>query len=880
MKLRYLVLLFILLAGGGLSTIPNTSAQEEVTVSLVIPEFFQDLITDEMIQRFEDANPGIEVYVKPGEEIGFVAPPAYGIEDYLDGAKAYASSGDVLFLTQNALYPEATRAGYLLDLKPLVQADASLNTADFYPVAWESYQWDNGLWAIPVSLDVVLLAYDSAAFDAAGLPYPNASWTMDDLANAARALTEYDSTGAITKAGLMDFGNYMPYLMRSLAGTGFYTDDPLAASPRLNVPVLESLLTTWTDLQQEGVIGGFGEGIVIVGRGGDSSPLALTQSFGLSSGPNQETTVQGSLLPGGKAGIITQGFAISSGTLYPEQAYKLVKFLSEQPEIANSFQSVRPARRSLDGAEISPEPGNGPGRAFGGVFSPETEALIDQAISNGLPRTEMRFADYLSLVTSKMISEGVDALTALQEVELGAITNLQTAEARRSEGTVAVATPVPIAELAPGEIALDFGIVSFISPLPNQEGWAQLASEFAASDPEVGRVDIDTARDNDLETLASEYECFYMPNNAVQGGNPAGLLDLTPFMRDDPLLDENDFIGNTLAQVQVDNKYWALPINLVPDVLNLNTDKFAQYGAVLPSGSWTIDQFVYALQTLKPTLDDEAPFVPTIGADNALLMLIAAYGGLPIDFRTSPPTINFTDPATVDAIRQVLDLAKAGYIQYDGLSTEGGGGAFTVIIGASNDADAISTQSLGMQLFGPGGGDIASQWVTYPRGSQYIPISYDMGTAYISATAQNPAACYRWLSTIARRQDLFSNMPVRHSMVNDPALAAAQGENTAAVYREIAALMEDPNVVVFPTPFGQGDIGNVMLRTWLNQAFDAYVLENADLAVELADAETYTRAFQECIAAIPPFDQAVSDPRDYFQQYMDCATRVDPTVSQ
>jgi hypothetical protein len=53
-------------------------------------------------------------------------------------------------------------------------------------------------------------------------------------------------------------------------------------------------------------------------------------------------------------------------------------------------------------------------------------------------------------------------------------------------------------------------------------------------------------------------------------------------------------------------------------------------------------------------------------------MLIAAYGGLPFDYRTDPPTLNFTDPATVEAIRQVLDLAKADLIQYETLTMNTG----------------------------------------------------------------------------------------------------------------------------------------------------------------------------------------------------------------
>ncbi len=90
---------------------------------------------------------------------------------------------------------------------------------------------------------------------------------------------------------------------------------------------------------------------------------------------------------------------------------------------------------------------------------------------------------------------------------------------------------------------------------------------------------------------------------------------------------------------------------------------FQQAGVPLPEGTWTLDQFIDALRTLKDYLD-KTPFVSHNINGESLMMLIAAYGGLPIDYRTSPATFNFTDPATVDAIQQVLDLAKNGYIDY------------------------------------------------------------------------------------------------------------------------------------------------------------------------------------------------------------------------
>ena len=47
--------------------------------------------------------------------------------------------------------------------------------------------------------------------------------------------------------------------------------------------------------------------------------------------------------------------------------------------------------------------------------------------------------------------------------------------------------------------------------------------------------------------------------------------------------------------------------------------------------------------------------------------MVAAYGGVPIDYRVTPPAVNFTDPATVTAIQQALDLAMRGYFRYAGL---------------------------------------------------------------------------------------------------------------------------------------------------------------------------------------------------------------------
>ena len=94
------------------------------------------------------------------------------VETYLDSVEDYVRSADVVLVDSDTLLPEATRAGYLLDLYPLVNTDSTINSSEFYVPVWQSFQWDGGMWAIPVTMDAFMIFYDRAAFDEANLAYP------------------------------------------------------------------------------------------------------------------------------------------------------------------------------------------------------------------------------------------------------------------------------------------------------------------------------------------------------------------------------------------------------------------------------------------------------------------------------------------------------------------------------------------------------------------------------------------------------------------------------------------------------------------------------------------------------------------------------------
>src|SRR5690606_21508522 len=198
--------------------------------------------------------------------------------------------------------------------------------------------------------------------------------------------------------------------------------------------------------------------------------------------------------------------------------------------------------------------------------------------------------------------------------ENSVIANLQTAASYSETTTVVVATPPPPVVLGEGEVSLNFGIISFIQPLPNEALWNQLVEEFVASDPQVGEIVLDLpggrfmSGGSAADSMAEQYDCFYLPYNNVPELDTSTVLNLDPYLDADPTFDRNDVVGNVLSQVQQNAMTWALPITIQPQVLSYSPDRFAEAGAVLPEDGWTTDEFVSALQALKTITEDDPPF--------------------------------------------------------------------------------------------------------------------------------------------------------------------------------------------------------------------------------------------------------------------------------
>ncbi|MEL6526361.1 MAG: hypothetical protein AAFQ07_11695, partial [Chloroflexota bacterium] len=468
------------------------------------------------------------------------------------------------------------------------------------------------------------------------------------------------------------------------------------------------------------------------------------------------------------------------------------------------------------------------------------EPLVDMAVANGLTQADLRFSAGLSDALDLMISDGLTANDALTTSLDEQNARLAIADERAQTTTLIVNAPAVAPTVGTGEIVLDFAILG-----AGRGGggglvdtWETIAEEFVLQDAQVAQINVEEAPPN-AGALPETIQCFYSATNIVPDLDLSTVLSLDPLLLSDPNYAPNDYIAGVLDQVQVDGFTYAMPISITPLVLRLDTNAFNQSGVPVPEGSWTVSEFEDALRQLTTVVDvDTAPF--TVTGASPLLNLITVYGGQPFDLSTDPITLNFTDPTTVAAIQQVLTLAENGLLSY----SDGGIGG-----GGNNNPSPIIEQSITGGGFGGGGNNNADRvTVSFPIGTQGNAVAFDLGTVYIRSTAQNPDACYRFMSYVAQNADIFDTMPVTQSLLNSNNLLNSQGQATVNFYQATASLLGQPTTIALPTNANQLGFG---MTQWLTGVFESYLTgEIVSLEDALADAQQRTAEYMACINSL------------------------------
>jgi len=860
-------------------------AQPPTIITVTASEWLGDLYEDTIIPQFEAEHPDIQVEFVYSDNVYF-GSPVYQNEDgettFYDDLMAYASSADVLYLSDASVSPYAINTGFFLDLTPLVSVDDTINEADFYPAAWDAFRWDGGMWALPYNMEVQVLVYDRAAFDAANSAYPDETWQLQDYIAVAESMHTYNSEGEVELAPITALN---PQLITYSAVGPLYDMTTIPAQPDFSNSELVRQMDIYAQYYDNY------EFADIRGYSFNEIPMSISYPYQLSAttfSTDADKDWAISLLPGNIAGSRVEGFGISSGTAYPEAAYEFVSFMTENIDVFSYGASGKPARRYLSLDDLDEETSFvQPPR-----FDPEVQAILDEAYEVAISARELTFGEVFYIARSTINEDG-EAVEQALELERENILDLLEESTEYQSTQLTVAAPTLPSDLVEGEVALNFGMNMSRSSNDRQNLWDAAVEAFVAEHPTVGAIDMDY-QIYGPDGLDEEIDCWYDSYGqqfAQLDEAPEGILAISPLLSADPNYDPNSFLPGVLESVQVANTIYGYPMTVQPLTMWVNREKFNQAGIPIPIDGWTVNDFTNALVALSENHDDPDTPIVRNNTFNAIWfsMLVASYGGLPIDNTTEPTTFNLTDPATITAIEQLKGFIDDGWIQYDGLS--GNNSVFyggdpsqdTIVIDVFGNSNFVFANSEGF------GDDYPLQIVTFPDGV-YMPVAYSLGSAYINSDSVNVQECYDWISTIAEQPELFVGMPSRPALFSDPDLIAQQGDELVALYQSLEQDLTAPNHLTFPSiysPVASNTIGAWLEPNFFYMALDNAILEDADLEAELNQAQENIQLYRECSGNIEQlsqqelsdlWEQDQSEGQAYMRQFVDCAVTLAPEL--
>jgi len=111
----------------------------------------------------------------------------------LDAGARGGTLPDVFWMHSNEAERYMTN-GLLLDLTDEIESSDKIDLANYPEDIVELYNNDNKQYAVPKDVDTIALWYNKKMFDEAGVAYPTAEWTWDDVFEAAKKLTKEDGS--------------------------------------------------------------------------------------------------------------------------------------------------------------------------------------------------------------------------------------------------------------------------------------------------------------------------------------------------------------------------------------------------------------------------------------------------------------------------------------------------------------------------------------------------------------------------------------------------------------------------------------------------------------------------------------------------------------
>ena len=230
--------------------------------------------------------------------------------------------------------PVFAEQGVFQPLDPFIAETPGFRKEDYLPAVMEGLTYKGQLWGLPKDVNVNALYYNKNAFDEAGLDYPSADWTWNDLLTAAQALTKR-SGGRTERYG---FAAPAPWTFiwqnggevfdRDIEPTQALIDQPPAVEALEFYFGLSSqyhVSPTPAEVQQTPLVDLFAAGRVAMFQEGRSPsiPFKSIRDFEWGIAPLPHQKVSASILN-------WAGWCLSSQSKAPEAAWTFIQWLASE----------------------------------------------------------------------------------------------------------------------------------------------------------------------------------------------------------------------------------------------------------------------------------------------------------------------------------------------------------------------------------------------------------------------------------------------------------------------------------------------------------------------------------------------------------------------
>jgi multiple sugar transport system substrate-binding protein len=319
---------------------------------------YQDWRTDwfpklaqNMLEKFYEDHPNFQVFYTPDPE----NLDEQMLADFQSGTAPDVLAGCCDF------FPGWAQQGYLLDLKPFVEADLDRSVInDWDPAQYKSLFTEGGVqYALPKYHGALGLYFNKDLFDAYHVDYPDGSWNHDDYVKAMKLLThDRSGDGDIDLWGSMIDISW-ERIQVHVNGWGGHFVNPKDPTKSLmgRLEALDAMRwirdRLWEDHTYAGSLDvrnletrqAFIQGHVAMVEDGSWALKDILEGadfrIGVApfpSGPAKKVTL-----------ATTDGFGIYAGTKYPEASWELLKFLISKDYGRAMAQAhfLQPARSSL-----------------------------------------------------------------------------------------------------------------------------------------------------------------------------------------------------------------------------------------------------------------------------------------------------------------------------------------------------------------------------------------------------------------------------------------------------------------------------------------------------------------------------------------------------